>query len=167
MNQQEKRRFFRALSILVTLTIGAQLLLAPVSLAQTDQGRITGTVHDQARAVIGGATVTITNERTGEQRSTTSNDQGLYVIANLKPSTYTLRATANGFGQSEVTGIELLVGQKLTSDIEVKPAGTSETVNVVATEDVGLDTSSARIGANVNAREVQELPFNGRQLSQL
>jgi len=167
MNQQEKRRFFRALSILVTLTIGAQLLLAPVSLAQTDQGRITGTVHDQARAIIGGATVTITNERTGEQRSTTSNDQGLYVIANLKPSTYTLRATANGFGQSEVTGIELLVGQKLTSDIEVKPAGTSETVNVVATEDVGLDTSSARIGANVNAREVQELPFNGRQLSQL
>ena len=40
-------------------------------------------------------------------------------------------------------------------------------MNVIATEDVGLDTSSARIGANVNAREVQELPFNGRQLSQL
>ncbi|HXU08830.1 MAG TPA: carboxypeptidase regulatory-like domain-containing protein, partial [Blastocatellia bacterium] len=103
---------------------------------------------------------------TGEQRSTTSNDQGLYVIANLKPSTYTLRATASGFGVSEITGVQLLVGQTLTSDIGVQPAGTRETVDITAT-DVGLDTSSARIGANVNAREVQELPFNGRQLSQL
>jgi len=166
MNQQERRRFFPGLSVLFTLTIAAQMLITPVTLAQTDQGRITGTVHDQAKAVIGGATVTITNERSGEQRSATSNDQGLYVIANLKPSTYTLRATASGFGESEITGVQLLVGQTLTSDIGVKPAGTRETVDITAT-DVGLDTSSARIGANVNAREVQELPFNGRQLSQL
>ena len=121
MNQQERRRFFQAFSVLFALTMTAQLLLTPVAFAQTDQGRITGTVRDQAKAVIGGATVTITNERTGEQRSAVSAEQGQYVFANLKPSTYTLRANASGFGDSEITGIQLLVGQTLTSDIEVKP----------------------------------------------
>ena len=60
----------------------------------------------------------------------------------------------------------LAVGQELTLDFELKPAGVEEAVTVVGTAPV-LDISSARIGVNVSEREVQDLPVNGRQMSQL
>ena len=60
----------------------------------------------------------------------------------------------------------LAVGQELTLDFELKPAGVQETVTVVGTAPV-LDISSARLGVNVSEREVSELPVNGRQMSQL
>ena len=60
----------------------------------------------------------------------------------------------------------LAVGQELALDFEFKPAGVQETVTVVGTAPV-LDISSARIGVNVSEREVQDLPVNGRQMSQL
>ena len=58
------------------------------------------------------------------------------------------------------------VGQELTLDFELKPAGVQEAVTVVGDAPV-LDISSARIGVNVSEREVQSLPVNGRQMSQL
>ena len=167
MTQQKTKRFLRLLCRIVALALTAQLMFASIGFAQTDQGRIAGTVHDQSKGVITGATVTVKNERTGETRTVTTNDQGLYLITNLKPSTYTVRAAAQGFVESEITGLQLLVGATLTRDLEVKPSGTSETVTVVATEEAALDPTSASMGANVNPREVQSLPLNGRQLSQL
>jgi hypothetical protein len=144
-----------------------QLLMPIASFAQTDQGRITGVVCDQNKAVIAAATVAVKNERTGEERTITTNDQGSYLVAGLKPSVYTVRTVAPGFGTSEMTGLQVLVGDTLTIDIEIKPSGTSESVTIVATEEAGLETDSATMGVNVNPREVQALPFNGRQLSQL
>jgi hypothetical protein len=61
----------------------------------------------------------------------------------------------------------LNVGQELTLDLGLQTVGASETVNVTASSESTLDTGSARIGANVNQREVEGLPINGRQLSQL
>ena len=58
------------------------------------------------------------------------------------------------------------VGQELVLDFEFKPAGLTESVSVTASSPV-LDVSSAKIGANVSEREVQGLPVNGRQMSQL
>ena len=60
----------------------------------------------------------------------------------------------------------LAVGQELTLDFELQPAGVQEAVTVVGVAPV-LDLSSARIGVNVSEREVKNLPVNGRQMSQL
>jgi protocatechuate 3,4-dioxygenase beta subunit len=60
--------------------------------AQAD-GRFAGTVLDSSGAFVPGATVTVKNEKTGEERTATSSAQGIYVVANLKPSTYTIRAS--------------------------------------------------------------------------
>src|SRR4029453_8613691 len=43
--------------------------LPTIGRAQTDQGKFTGTVHDSSGAFVAGATVTIKNERTGEERT--------------------------------------------------------------------------------------------------
>jgi hypothetical protein len=142
-------------------------LLAPSgAAAQTDQARVVGAVIDQTGAFVKGATVTLKNERTGEERKTVVGDDGRYVFAALKPSTYTLRATKDGFASLEYTGIPLAVAQELGLDANLQPAGVSETVTVMADLPV-LDLSSARMGVNVSPREVQDLPMNGRQMSQL
>ncbi len=167
MNHRTPPQLGTSLSGMLVLTLIVQLFLPGAVFSQTDRGRLVGTVHDQNKALVPGAKVTVKNTQTGEERSALTNDEGSYLVINLKPSAYTVRVSAQGFADSEVTGVQLLVGQALTLDLELKPAGTTEVVNVAAGEDAGLDTTSARIGANVNPREVQGLPLNGRQLSQL
>jgi hypothetical protein len=144
----------------------ALLSLATAAYAQ-DQARITGTVRDPASAVIPGATITVRNERTGEVRSATATPEGAFFVTNLKASSYTISISASSFGKTQFTNVELVVGQALNLDVELKPIGATETVTIVGSDAVDLDTSSARMGANVNQQEVHGLPLNGRQLSQL
>ena len=140
-------------------------LLPTLAAAQAD-GRISGTVRDSSGAFVAGATVRVKNEKTGEVRAVLSNDQGFFAASPLKPSTYTITAEKPGFSIVEYPQMPLAVGQELALDFEFRPAGVQENVTVVATAPV-LDISSARVGATVSEREVQNLPVNGRQMSQL
>jgi hypothetical protein len=133
--------------------------------AQAD-GRFAGAVLDASGAVLPGATVTVKNEKTGEERTAVTTAQGLYVVTNLKPSAYTIRVASGNFTPLEYTGMQLLAGQEFHLDLELKPAGVTESVTVQGTSNQ-LDLSSARIGVNVSEREVLNLPVNGRQMSQL
>ena len=64
--------------------------------AQTD-GRIAGTITDANGGVIPGATVTVTNEQTGEARTVTAKDDGTFIVVALKPSKYTITASGGNF----------------------------------------------------------------------
>src|SRR5262245_19004637 len=171
MTQAERKRSIsfgrvgRLLNILLALT--TLVGLPGVMLAQIDQARISGVVHDQNNAVVPGATITVKNERTGEVRTTTSNQDGAFAVSNLKPSLYTIQVSAANFAKAEYTNVGLVVGQAFDLTAEMKPAGSSESITIVGGEEAALDTSSARMGANVNEAEVKGLPLNGRQLSQL
>ncbi len=138
-----------------------------VSLAQTDAGRIVGTVTDTTGAVIPGATVTVKSEKTGEQRTVKSDDSGYYIVTNLAPASYSVTGKTEGLGPTEYTEIRLTAGQERNLALILRPASLTSEVTVSAGELTVIDTSSARIGANVNEREVASLPLNGRQLSQL
>ncbi|HEY3137858.1 MAG TPA: TonB-dependent receptor [Blastocatellia bacterium] len=166
MNPRTTHRF-RSLHATIMLALVAQLFLQAPVCAQTDQGRIIGTVRDQSKAVVPGATVTVINERTSEARNINTTDQGQYLVTALKPAFYTVGAKAAGFATAQYINVQVSVGQELTLDIELKPAGTSESISVAGSEDAAIDASSARLGANVNQRELQDLPLNGRSLSQL
>ncbi|MEO8130038.1 MAG: TonB-dependent receptor, partial [Bryobacteraceae bacterium] len=118
-------------------------------------------------AVLSGAAVTVKSEKTGEERKTTSNDQGYYSIPNLPPASYTVTGKTNDLGPSVNNNINVSVGQARTLNLILQPATMVQEVNVSGGELTVIDTSSARIGANVNEREVANLPMNGRQVSQL
>ena len=156
-----KERVLRALTLAVLVWVTSVL----PARAQAD-GRFAGTVLDSSGAFVPGATITVKNEKTGEERTATSSSQGIYVVTNLKPSTYTIRAKSGDFAPLEYGGMQLLAGQEFHLDLELKPAGVTETVTVQGTVN-SLDLSSARIGVNVGEREVANLPINGRQMSQL
>src|SRR5690349_108820 len=145
----------------------ATLLLSPsAAFAQTDAGRITGTVKDQNGAIVPGVTVSAINNRTGDERTAVANTDGNYTIAALKASVYTITATGTSLS-AKVENVSLNVGQELTINLTLSPNGVSETVVVTGGEETLASTGSAAMGANVNPREVEGLPLNGRQLSQL
>jgi hypothetical protein len=142
------------------------MALPTAAFAQGESGRFAGIVRDQSSAFVGEAKVTIKNEKTGEERTASSNAQGYFLVGSLKPSMYSIKVEKPGFAPIEYTNLPVLSGQELTLDFELKPAGLAESVTVVGTTPV-LDLSSAKIGASVSEREVQALPVNGRQMSQL
>jgi hypothetical protein len=133
--------------------------------AQTD-ARLAGTVRDQSGAFVAGAAVTVINEGTHAERTAVSSNDGFFVVANLKPASYTIRVTSPNFAPTEYTEIKLAAAQEINLDFEMHPEGVTEAVTVKADPHL-LDVSSARMGTNVLEREVKDLPVNGRQLSQL
>src|SRR5215469_9951654 len=153
------------------LCVLAILLLALAAFwplaAQVDQGRVTGIVVDSSNAPVAGASVAVRNERTDEERIATTSQDGSFLVAALKPSFYSIRVTKNQFAPSEAKGVQLTVGQELQERFTLEVAQVAETVTVVAEVAPAIDTTDARIGVNVNEREVSELPLNGRQVSQL
>lgn len=142
------------------------IALASSAYAQGELGRISGIIRDTSGLAVPGVTVQIKNEKTGQTRETVSGAEGRYTITNLPASLYTIKANLSGFAATEIVGSQVLPGQEVVMNIELKPAGVSEQVTVTADTSV-IDTSSARMGTNVIEREVMQLPINGRQLSQL
>src|SRR5690349_1232358 len=129
-------------------------LMGLAAWGQSEKARIVGTVTDITGAVIQGAKIVAKDSRTGEQRQATSDDKGLYVLNNLTPSSYDLTASSTGLSQAQFTEVRVTVGQERTFKITLQPPTVTTEVTVSGGELTTVDTSSARIGANVNEREV-------------
>ena len=155
----------RQVLLLVTFLATVCLIQLP-AYAQQDQGRIAGTVKDSAGGLVPGASIVVKNERTGEERTATSSDTGAYIVSALRPSLYTVTASAQNLSV-RATNVQLLAGQELNLDLALQATGVEAKVDIVAAADTGIDTGTASMGVNVNPREVEALPLNGRQLSQL
>jgi hypothetical protein len=145
----------------------AALLIASIAaFGQSDTGSLSGIVRDQNGAVVPGAAVTAKNQNTGDERATTSNTDGTFSISALRAAAYTVTATTTGLGAT-VKDVAVNVGRETSLNIGMKLGDVAASVNVVATDETTVTTGSASMGANVNPREVEGLPINGRQLSQL
>ena len=136
----------------------ALIVLSPTSLrAQEARGTISGTVMDSNKAVVPGATVTITNVAMGTNNTVTTNESGLYTVPYLIPGTYRILVEGPGFKKYIREGIALQVNDKLEIDAVLEVGGSQETVTVTA--DAGLvETGTASMGQVVDARRVSELP---------
>ena len=146
--------------------LAAAFVFVPVVALAGSDGSFSGTVVDPSGSSVSGATVVARNERTGEERVVVANAEGRYVLTGLRPSVYTIKVTFQGFAPVEYTGVQLAAAQEFPLDLTLQAAGVTEAVTVRGNA-TAIDLSSARIGVNVTEREVQNLPVNGRQMSQL
>lgn len=143
------------------------LSLSPTVFAQLGTASISGTVTDQNGAAIAQARVVVKNKATGQAREAKTGEDGVYTIQNLLPATYEVRIEAPGFSASVVDNVELRVGEVPTVSLSLKPAGATEAVQVVASEAVGVDTTTSQVSGIISDRTLSNLPLNGRNFLDL
>jgi hypothetical protein len=138
-----------------------------MAIGQTTTSRLVGRVTDATGAAVSNADVRIVDELTGAQRTVKTNADGLYIAVSLRPSQYDVQVTVEGFAPRETKHVVLTVGEEQTHDVQLAVSGVQSTVTVEAGSGVALDIGSASVGGTVQGREIQQLPINGRQISQL
>ncbi len=153
---------FARAGVLVLLLVGVVVPLG----AQDTTATISGTVRDQTGAVVPGVTVTTKNVGTNAERTEPTDTAGRYRIRSLPVGNYEVRAELSGFQTSVRRGIELTVGREAVVDFAVQAGDISETV-VVTGEAPLVDTTSGALGGLVTREKIDQLPLNGRDLTQL
>ena len=86
-----RSRRLHAITFVVVLASIGSVAHAQTRAAGTD---LAGTVRDESKAVVTGATVAATNLATGLQRTALSQQDGRYAIPALPPGDYTVTAYA-------------------------------------------------------------------------
>src|SRR6201995_4663429 len=151
----------------IVRTVPAFLMLACLSLsAQQITGNIRGTVSDPSGALIRGAAVTAWQAETGLSRSTTTDRNGSYVLLELPVGHYRLQVAAEGFEEYLQDGITLNVNE--TASVSPHLAVGSEKQQVLVRADAELiEPTVTSMGKVVEQKELEDLPLNGRNFSQL
>jgi hypothetical protein len=141
-------------------------LVCPTVLAQEATATVNGVVTDPTGLTIPKAQVELTNINTGVVKTTTTNNDGIYVFQSVVPGVYSMRASASGFSSVSQPPVNLQVSQIATFDFHLQIGSTQSTVTVNATA-VALQTSSSELGTVVTTSEVASLPLNGRNFTEL
>ncbi len=142
------------------------LLFAPALRAQVSTGTILGTITDPTGALVNGATVTVTDLRTNEARTVTSNASGLYTVPNLLPGRYNVAIQAAGFAGEKIVGVTLNVGAQHEVNFALKVGDRGEQV-VVTSSAEAVELASSTTMPVVNEQTIVQLPLNGRDWAAL
>ena len=102
------------MSSLLFLTIFVCLILPTTVMGQTITATVSGTVTDQANAVVPGAKIVVVSNNTGQNKVVTSDSEGRFVVPFLQPGEYKVTVEANGFSKVVRSGINLEIGQTAT-----------------------------------------------------
>ncbi len=143
------------------------LFLTPTAaVAQISNATLLGTVTDSSGAVISGATVEVKNLATLATRSTTTANDGEYVIPDLSPAHYSITIKTKGFKTYNNPDIQLTVAQRalINATLEVGDVGQQVTVASAAPM---VETAESSVGQVVNTSSVELMPLNGRNFWQL
>ena len=151
----------RRLCLLAILVVAILGTWEGRALAQLGAAQLNGTVRDASGGTVAKASITLRNTETNLAYSSVSNENGLYVLANVPPGRYELNTEATGFSKSTLTGIVLTVGQTATIDVTLKVAAGTEKV-VVTTETPVIEPTKTEISQVVETQQIDSLPISGR-----
>ncbi|MFN7646057.1 MAG: TonB-dependent receptor domain-containing protein [Acidobacteriota bacterium] len=139
------------------------LLLPLLAAAQTTQstGTLQGTVRDRTGATIPHATLTARNQDTAAERRATTSADGLFTFRGLLPGAYQLTIAAPGFATLKTTPFPLSVGQIIQRDLELAPAGLTETLEVNETPEA-IDPAASSASVALGNERIEEAPARSR-----
>ena len=146
--------------------IALPLLAAGYLMAQTSEGRIVGTVYDQAGAVIANAKVTVTNTATDVSRSLSTTSAGVYVVPDLPPGPYKVAAEAPGFKKAISTPFILEVSRDVRVDLKLQTGAVTETVTV-SSDATLVDSIDSTLNGVLSNKAILELPVQARDFQNL
>jgi hypothetical protein len=147
----------------VFIAVGA--LLALPALVYSQEAAVVGTVSDSTGGVLPGVTIIAVHEATGNTFTTVTDGRGTYRLP-LRIGPYRISAELSGFATVTRTGVELLVGQQAAVNLQMAPSTLQETVTVSAEAPL-LDVTTSSLAGNIDAKQMAELPLNGRNWQDL
>lgn len=155
------------LEMTVKLTLLLLLLITPLSHhAQSGGATLSGFVRDSNGAAIVGATVKVTNTSTNRSFTTLTKEDGIYVFAELQPSTYTIEVEQTGFQRSVKENVTLNIASRVSQDFSLQSGEISATVTVEDSPAL-IERDSAVVSTVVNREFVENIPLNGRTFQSL
>ncbi len=146
------------LLVLVTLAFFAS------AAAQTYRGSVRGKVYDQNGGAIVGATIKLTSTETNETRDVQSGADGDYTIDSVRPGSYQLEVTRDGF-KKEVIPFTVAVNQSVRLDVDLLVAGLSDRFVIIEPKDLKED--SASLSTVIENTQIKGLPLDGRNFYEL
>jgi hypothetical protein len=132
--------------------------------AQSTAGSIRGVVQDKTGAVVPDSRVTLHSSDENTDRVVTADASGSFLLENLKPGHFTLKAHHDGFADADLTGIVLQPRQDLRLTVEIAVAENTTTVEVSAAADT-INTENAALGDMKSNEEITQLPLNNRAVT--
>lgn len=132
--------------------------------AQSINATLSGRVVDAQDAAVPAAAVSVTDGAT-LTRAMTTNDEGLFLFAEVPPGRYRVTVERSGFATQEVADVVLTVGDQRTLRISLPVAGVNEQLSVTATATSVREAPS--IATVITRRLVENQPLNGRTFQSL
>ena len=147
----------------ILAVVGTLLLLGIPAWTQTTFATITGTVTDPTGSVIPNVAVSATHVATNITTSATSNDAGVYTLAQLKEGEYKVSAKGAGFKEFVAQNIVLAARDYRRVDVRLE-VGSVETVVEVTGGATLIETETARISDTKTADLMKDIPLNTRSI---
>jgi len=142
------------------------LLLGFVCLAQQPTGSLGGLVTDQQGAGVPHAGIEVMDSATGLKFSVATNDRGEWALASLPVASYQATVTATGFKTAVVKNVKIDPATPATLNVVLELGVVTETIEVAGGADV-LQTASATVSSTLVGRQLEDLPFTSRNLTEL
>ena len=144
----------------ISLVLMALMVSLP-GWAQTNTGRLVGTVYDAAEAVVPGAAIVVTDTLTNKERTLTSDETGSFITPLLDIGTYTVKVSKEGFKTYTATDVVIQVGREYALRIQLEVGAPSTVVEV--SEGISLVTAtSGELSTTITSKQIQELPLDAR-----
>src|SRR5882672_3945156 len=139
------------------------ILLFPLA-AYAQEASLSGTITDQTGGVLPGVTITATHVETGNTFVGVTDDRGGFRLP-LRTGNFRIAVELAGFTTINRT-VDLLLGQTAVVNLTMAPSTIQESVTVTGDAPL-VDTTKSSLGSNVDPRQMQELPVNGRNWTNL
>ena len=129
----------------------------------TTTATLSGVVSDSTGAVLPKATVILASPEKGVTRTFTSDAGGRYSFNQLPPATYSITIKAKGFEVYQQNGIVLDAGQSSSQNVVLTVGSEAQSITVTA-DASQLNTDNSNVAANLDAKQIVELPLNVRNV---
>jgi hypothetical protein len=135
------------------------------ALGQTYRGSIRGTISDGSQMRLSGALVRLVNSGTNDTRTTTSSDDGEFIVSSLAPGSYRLEVEQAAY-KKHAQMLTLQVNQELRINVTLDVGPIAEEIVVTAPQ-APLKKDSQAIGTVIENNQITGLPLDGRNFLEL
>src|ERR1039458_6017948 len=139
--------------------------MVPCAWPQASMATVSGTVRDQAGAVIPGVTVTLTGSNTNVTSKTTTNGTGFYIFPGVVPGPYLLVVENTGMAKFQGS-LTAETANSTVVDVAMKIGQTTTEISVRDVTPV-VQTDNATLGGTLEHTRIEQLPINGRNVMTL